>query len=54
MPENKACTADRVKGKNVHGRIVVLTRSKLEQLEHFAFAFTELLVHSAGHESLLE
>ena len=28
MPENKARTADRVKDKNVHGRIVVLTRSK--------------------------
>jgi len=35
MPENKARTADRVKGKNVHGRIVVLTRSKPEQLGLF-------------------
>src|SRR5215475_4596415 len=35
MSENKARTADRVKGKNVHGRIVVLTRSKPEQLGLF-------------------
>jgi len=35
MPENKTRIADRVKGKNVHGRIVVLTRSKPEQLGLF-------------------
>jgi hypothetical protein len=41
MPENKARTADRVKGKNVHGRIVVLTRSKPEQLGLFQTSLPE-------------
>jgi hypothetical protein len=35
MSENKTGKANRVKGKNVHGRVVVLTRSKPEQLALF-------------------
>src|SRR5438132_12917762 len=35
MTENKTGKANRVKGKNVHGRVVVLTRSKPEQLALF-------------------
>jgi hypothetical protein len=35
MTENKTGKATRVKGKNVHGRVVVLTRSKPEQLGLF-------------------
>jgi hypothetical protein len=35
MSENKTGKANRVKGKNVHGRVVVLMRSKPEQLALF-------------------
>jgi hypothetical protein len=49
MPENKARTADRVKGKNVHGRIVVLTRSKPEQLGLFQTFLPELVSHKFAH-----
>jgi hypothetical protein len=35
MIDNKIDRADRVKGKNVHGKVVVLTRSKPEQLTLF-------------------
>ena len=35
MSENTTGKTDRVKGKNVHGQVVVLTRSKTEQLGLF-------------------
>jgi hypothetical protein len=35
MSENTIGKTDRVKGKNVHGQVVVLTRSKPEQLGLF-------------------